>query len=234
MITSLSKLYFKFRRFIFYGLWQLHKQLKTMKMSKAWLILAMRDKYVNSNLNPLAKFTSSSRSTVFKDVHPWNISQMITKTVPVSPRIVKSYVMRQGILLWIWWKVTGNWDSNMIRISRWTESHCRTNTSVRRKKWIQKGRTMGITVWNPSRKVNHLSKIIWDRKTITEFTRSISSTRIGKPVLMMDVKVSKDKNISRWVDRENLIYVRWNRIKNRAQRRRRWSIEEKEERHWVK
>ena len=32
----------------------------------------------------------------------------------------------------------------------------------------------------------------------------------------MDVKVFKDKNISRWVDRENLIYVRWNRIKNRA------------------
>ena len=31
---------------------------------------------------------------------------------------------------------------------------------------------------------------------------------------MMEVKVSKDKNISRWVDQENLIYVRWNRIKN--------------------
>ena len=75
--------------------------------------------------------------------------------------------------------------------------------------------------------------IIWDTKIITEFTRSISSTRIGKPVLMMDVKVSKDKNISRWVDRENLIYVRWNRIKNRAQRWRRWSIEEKKVRHWV-
>ena len=30
---------------------------------------------------------------------------------------------------------------------------------------------------------------------------------------MMDVNVSKDKNISRWVDRENLIYVRWNRMK---------------------
>ena len=67
---------------------------------------------------------------------------------------------------------------------------------------------MRFTVWDPRRKVNHLSKVIWDRKIITEFTRSISSTRIGKPVLMMDVKVSKDKNISRWVDRENLIYVR--------------------------
>ena len=74
--------------------------------------------------------------------------------------------------------------------------------------------TVRITAWDPSRKVNHLSKVV--RKIITEFTRSISSTRIGKPVLMMDIKVSKDKNISRWVDQENLIYVRCNRVKNHA------------------
>ena len=30
----------------------------------------------------------------------------------------------------------------------------------------------------------------------------------------MDVSVFKDKHISRWVDRENLIYIRWNSIKN--------------------
>ena len=107
------------------------------------------------------------------------------------------------------------------------------HTSTRRKKYIQKSRTVRITVWDPSRKVNHLSKVIWDRKIITEFTRSISSPRIGKSVVMMDVKVSKDKHISRWVDRENLIYLRWNRIKNCAQRRRRWSIEKKEVGHWV-
>ena len=53
---------------------------------------------------------------------------------------------------------------------------------------------MRITVWDPHRKINHLSKVI------TEFTRSISSTRTSKPVLMMDAKVSKDKNIGRWVD----------------------------------
>ena len=114
----------------------------------------------------------------------------------------------------------GNWD-NMIRIYQWRESHCRANTSVRRKKEIQKSRTMRITVWDPSRKVNHLSKVIWDRKIMTEFTKLISSTRIGKPVLLMDVKVSKDKNISRWVDLENFLYVRWNRIKSHAQRQRR-------------
>ena len=37
---------------------------------------------------------------------------------------------------------------------------------------------------------------------------SINSTKIGKPVLKIDVKVSKDKNISGWVDGENLIYVK--------------------------
>ena len=66
---------------------------------------------------------------------------------------------------------------------------------------------MRISVWDLHRKVNHLSKVICDRKIITEFTRLISSTRIGKPVLMMDIKVSKDKN-SRWVNGENLINAR--------------------------
>ena len=41
-----------------------------------------------------------------------------------------------------------------------------------------------------------------------EFTGSISSTRIDQPVLMMDVKDSKVKYIARWVDQENVIYVR--------------------------
>ena len=32
---------------------------------------------------------------------------------------------------------------------------------------------------DPSRKGNHLNKVVWDRKGITEFTRSVSSTIIG-------------------------------------------------------
>ena len=35
---------------------------------------------------------------------------------------------------------------------------------------------------------------------------------------LMDVEVSKDKHISRWVDWVNLIYVRWSSIKNHAWR----------------
>ena len=60
------------------------------------LIFSMRDIYINSNLNPLTTFTSSSRSTKFKDIFPSNISQMMTKTIPISTRIVISYGMKWG------------------------------------------------------------------------------------------------------------------------------------------
>ena len=54
------------------------------------------------------------------------------------------------------------------------------NTSVRRNKYLQKSRTVRLKVWDPSRYVNHLYKVIWDRTIITKLTRSTSSTRIGK------------------------------------------------------
>ena len=98
------------------------------------LILTIRDIYINSNLNPLAEFTSSSRNTEFKDILPWNISQMIVKTIPLSKRIVISYNMKRGILLLVWQKVDGNWENTMIRISQWRKHHCKTNTGIRRNK----------------------------------------------------------------------------------------------------
>ena len=52
------------------------------------------------------------------DILPWKISKKVTKTVPISTRIVKSYAMKKGILLWKWWKVNGNSDNNMIRTSQ--------------------------------------------------------------------------------------------------------------------
>ena len=85
-ITSLPELYFRFRRFIL--LVQTKKKISlsygsSRSCRKPWrwvrfqLILTMRDIYINSNLNPLIKFTSSSRSTEFKDILPLNTSQMI-------------------------------------------------------------------------------------------------------------------------------------------------------------
>ena len=121
-------------------------------------------KYINSKLNPLTKFTGSSRSTKLKDILLWNTSQTITKTIPISTWIVINYVIKQGIPLWIWWKVNGNWNNNMIRISQWRESHCRTNISVRRKKskraglWeSQSGIRVGkLTIWVRSFEIEKL------------------------------------------------------------------------------
>ena len=127
---------------------------ETWKWVELDLILTMRDIYINSNLNPLTKLTSSSRRIEFKDILPWHISQMITKTMPISTRIVISYAMKQVIPFWVYWKVNGNWDNNLIWISRWRENHCRTNTNSRRNKSIQKSSNVRITVRDPSRKVN--------------------------------------------------------------------------------
>ena len=104
----LACLNLRFKRFIllvqtkksdFYKLWLQHKLLKNQKCMRFDLILTMRDIYINSYLNPLTKFTTSSRTTEFKDILPQNISQMITKTIPISARIVISYAMKWGILL---------------------------------------------------------------------------------------------------------------------------------------
>ena len=175
------------------------------------LILTMKGIYFNSNLNILKKVTSSNRINKFKDIFPCNTSELITKTFPISTRTVISYVIKWVIQLWLWWKVNENWDNNMIRITQWRESHCRTNTTFTRKKEIQKLQDCANRSLGSGRKVNYLIKVVWDRKIITEFNISISSTRIGYPFFMMDVTVSKEMGWS-----ENPIYVRWNRIKNRA------------------
>ena len=47
--------------------------------------------YINSNLSTLTKFTTSSRSTKSKDIFPQNISQVITKTIPISTRIALKF-----------------------------------------------------------------------------------------------------------------------------------------------
>ena len=125
------------------------------------LILTMRDIYMNSKLNTHTKFTSSSKSTEFNNILPWNIYHMIRKFLPISTRILINYAMKWGIPMWIWWNVNRNWDNNMISISKRRERHHKTNTSIRRKKKNKKSRTVRIIVWDLSRKVNHMSKVIW-------------------------------------------------------------------------
>ena len=86
---------------------------------------------------------------------------------------------RRSIPFWVSRKVNRKRDSNMIRISQRVDSYCRTNSRVRRMKQIQKRRTLSVTGRDLSRKVKHMSKVVWDREIVTKFTRSISSTRIG-------------------------------------------------------
>ena len=57
----------------------------------------MWDIYINSNLNHSQNSLAAAEAE-FKDVLPWNISQMITKTIPISTRIVISHTMKQGIM----------------------------------------------------------------------------------------------------------------------------------------
>ena len=94
-ITSRPELYFRFWWSIvstnekndFYKLWQQHKLLKTIEISEVWSDTYREIYiYINSYLNPLTKFTSNSRSTEFKDILPWDISQIIRKTIPISTR----------------------------------------------------------------------------------------------------------------------------------------------------
>ena len=79
------------------------------------LIFSMRDIYINSNPNPLTKFTSSSRSTELKDIFPWNISEMIMKTIPISTRIVIA----------MWWNRASHcefdWKSMETETTTWSE-----------------------------------------------------------------------------------------------------------------
>ena len=136
-IINLSELYFTFRFILF---------VKTKKMIsmnyhswKPWrwvkfdLMLTIKDIYINTNLNPLTKFTSSSRSSEFRNILQWNISKMIMKTVPISTRMVLTYVMKPSIPLWIWWKSVVTETTTWSEFSN-GESHCRTNTSIRRNK----------------------------------------------------------------------------------------------------
>ena len=67
---------------------------RSMEMREVLPDTLDEDIYTNSNLNPLTKLTSSSRNTEFKDILPQEVSQIITKTVHISTRIVISNAMK--------------------------------------------------------------------------------------------------------------------------------------------
>ena len=109
---------------------------------------------------------NSCKGTEFKDVLPWN-----KKVVQISTRIAMNYAVKRAIILWVWWKLNGNWDMKMIIKEKRTVSE-----------GIKKSKKAGLVQsqsWIRVGKLNHVSKVIWDRKIINKFTMSISFTRKG-------------------------------------------------------
>ena len=102
-ITSLPELHFTYRTFILSvqtkeeismsygsstGSWKLWRWLRHN------LIFMVSDVHVDFNMDPMMKCISSSKSTEFKDILPWSISQMITNIIPVIMGIVMRYAIK--------------------------------------------------------------------------------------------------------------------------------------------
>ena len=98
MNTSLAELYCRFKRFI---LFMQMKKVISMSYDSGtsnwepwrWVRLDLTwDMYINSNL---ANSQNSVPAAEAPRNSPWNIRQMISKTVPISTRIVIRYAMRR-------------------------------------------------------------------------------------------------------------------------------------------
>ena len=115
-------------------------------------------------MNLLTKFTSSSRSTKPKDIFPWNISQVITFDFD---HISASC-----------FEFNGKSVETETTTSEFSNEGKAIVEQILASEEVQKSRTMRFTVRDPSRKINHLSKVTKERKVIIKFTMSIISTRI--------------------------------------------------------
>ena len=127
----LRELCFRIRRFILLVQTKIVISMDYGSSTRSWkpwrwmrldLIFSMRDIYINSNLNLLTKFPTSNRSTKLKDILPWNISQVIMKTIPISTRIFISYAIKRASHCESDGKSMETETANMIRISQYRES----------------------------------------------------------------------------------------------------------------
>ena len=106
MITGLSKFCFRCRRFILLIQMKEVVSISYSSSTSSWepwgwmrldLVITMRDIYINSNLDPITKFSISSRNTKFTDTLQLNISQMIKKILSIIKRMAIKCVMKRGI-----------------------------------------------------------------------------------------------------------------------------------------
>ena len=110
------------------------------------LLLKMRDVCINSNLEPFTSFISSSRSTEFKDILSWKISQMIMKIIQISTRIFISLAMKRDITFEFERKSVGSETSTWSEFAngKKVKWYCQRNKSKRTELWESQ---LGIWVW---------------------------------------------------------------------------------------
>ena len=164
-ITSLSELYFRFRKLFSqctqnkWFLWTAAAQAAENRRDEWGLTWYLRWGIYTS----VPTWTHGQNSLAAEEALSLKISYHGTSfidrlDIQIIMRMVISYAMKRGIPLWIWQKVNGNWDNNVIRISQWSESHCRTNTSVRKR---NKSKIVGL--WESLSGIRWGKLIIWVR-----------------------------------------------------------------------
>ena len=132
----MSKLQFRCRGFIlltktkeaiFMGYSSSTSSWKPYRLLILDLIFMIRDMCINFILDPLTKFTSSSRGINFTDILPWNISLMITKIVSINRRIITICTIKRSIPFESEEKPMKTEPKTLITISESRDSLCRTN-----------------------------------------------------------------------------------------------------------
>ena len=132
----------------------------TLLMTKnQWFLWTMASAQAVENL----KFFSSSKSTEFKNIFPWNISQMIINTVPSSTRIIISYGIKQSIPFQFDRKSMETETATWSELPNWGKAIVEQVLALEE---IDKYKRAGL--WESQsgiRKVNHLSKVIWEQQS---------------------------------------------------------------------
>ena len=115
-ITNLPEFYFRFRRFILLVQMKKKRFLWTMGATRAaknhgdqWLLTWYIQWGINASIltwNHSQSSLAVAEALILRMEHlPQNISQMITKTIPISTWIVIRYTKRRGILLTYYEKI---------------------------------------------------------------------------------------------------------------------------------
>ena len=160
--------------------------------------------WVNTSRDPGNNFLSTAFSRFPKDLSPWGIPNEVTKAIPITIVITKQSPMYRRFLSCLAIQGDLSRNNNMIRATKWSIKWDLTNIRIRRQKQIQEWRRLIWTIRNTSRKINKLWKRLGKSKIVRFSARYTGIIGKLKPVFMMNVKVTKDIDACRIMNRESL------------------------------